>query len=144
RAIERTLEAQRVAREGSRDQDVFGVAAHDGLVIALVLPVREGQLTEPRTYELRTELPPSEAFNAFLGQFYGEERYVPHEVLLPFEVEDRELLSELLSERRGTQVAVKAALRGDRKGLVDLACKNAALALETGEQRRRVTQEVLE
>ncbi len=143
RAIERTLEAQRVAREGARDQDVFGVAAHHGLVIALHLPVREGNLTEPRAYELRTPLPPSEAFNAFLGQFYGEDRYVPHEVLLPFDVEDRELLAELLAERRGTHVAVKAALRGDRKALVDLACKNAALALETGEQKRRVTQEVL-
>ncbi len=144
RAIERTLEAQRMAKEGSRDQDAFGIASHHGLVVVLHLPVREGNVTEPATYELNTELLPSEALNAFLGQFYGEGRYVPHEVLLPCDVEDTELLSEVLSERRGSQVAVKAALRGDRKALVDLACKNAALALETGEQKRKVTAEVLE
>jgi excinuclease ABC subunit C len=144
RAIERTLEVQRVAREGARDQDVFGLAAHDGLVVVLLLPVREGQVTEPRTYELRTDLPPSEALNAFLGQFYAAERYVPHEVLLPFEVEDRALLEEVLSERRGSRVEVKVAVRGDRRGLVELAAKNAALALETGEEKRLATRELLE
>lgn len=142
-AIERTLEAQRVAREGTRDQDVFGVAAADGLVVVLIIQVREGQVTEPRQYELRTTLDPAEALNAFLGQFYGPDRYVPHEVLLPCDVEDAGLLSEVLSERRGSAVQLKASLRGDRRALVTLAHKNAALVLETGEEKRRVTEEVL-
>lgn len=144
RAIERTLEVQRVARHGALDQDVFGLAAHDGLVVVLLLPVREGHVTEPRTYELRTDLPPSEALNAFLGQFYAAERYVPHEVLLPFDVEDRALLEELLSERRGARVEVKVEVRGDRRGLCELAQKNAALALETGEEKKLATREMLE
>lgn len=144
RAIERTLEVQRVARQGARDQDVFGLAADNGLVVVLLLPVREGQVTEPRTYELRTDLAPSEALNAFLGQFYAAERYVPHEVILPFEVEDRAVLAELLSERRGTNVEVKVEVRGDRRGLVELADKNAALALETGEEKKVATREMLE
>lgn len=144
RAIERTLEVQRVAREGALDQDVFGLAADNGLVVVLLLPVREGQVTEPRTYELRTDLPPSEALNAFLGQYYAAERYVPHEVILPFEVEDVALLEELLSERRGSSVAVKVEVRGNRRGLAELAQKNAALALETGEEKKLATREMLE
>jgi excinuclease ABC subunit C len=142
-AIRRTLEAQRMARTGSRDQDVFGFAAEDGLVVVLHIEVREGQVREPRAYELRTALEPQAALNAFLGQFYGEHRYVPHEVLLPAEVEDRELLEELLRERRGTQVEVKVHLRTDRRKLVDLASKNAALALATGDVRRAVIKETL-
>lgn len=144
RAIERTLEVQRVARNGVLDQDVFGFATHDNLVVVLLLPVREGQVTEPRTYELRTELPPSEALNAFLGQFYAADRYVPHEVILPFDVEDRALLQEVLGERRESQVEVKVEVRGNRRGLVDLAQKNAALALETGEEKKLATRELLE
>lgn len=143
RAIERTLEGQRVAVEGGGDQDVLGVAGHEGGVVVLLLQVREGQVTEPRTFELRTELPPAEALNAFLGQYYSEGRYVPREVLLPLEVEDGPLLAEVLSDRRGAQVAVKAHVRGDRRALLELAGKNAALALATGEERRRVTREVL-
>ncbi len=144
RAIERTLEVQRVAREGTLDQDVFGLAADNGLVVVLLLPVREGHVTEPRTYELRTDLPPSEALNAFLGQYYAAERYVPHEVILPFEVEDAALLEDLLTERRGSNVAVKVEVRGSRRGLAELAQKNAALALETGEEKKLATREMLE
>lgn len=143
RAIERTLEVQRVARERSRDQDVFGVASHDGLLVVLVIAVRDGQVTEPRTTQVRTPLEPAPALNAFLGQFYGPERYVPHEVLLPFPVDDQALLEDVLSERRGSAVRVTASVRGDRRVLVELAGKNAALALETGEEKRRVSEEVL-
>ncbi len=142
-AIERTLEGQRMAREGARDQDVFGVASQEGLVVVLHLPVREGQVTEPRTFPLETPLGEVAALNAFLGQFYGPERYVPHEVLLPFDVEDRALLEQLLAERRGTAVQVKVEVRGDRRELLALATKNAALALRTGDQKRAATREVL-
>lgn len=142
-AIERTLEGQRMALEGARDQDVFGVASQEGLVVVLHLPVRDGQVTEPRTFPLETPLAEGAALNAFLGQFYGAERYVPHEVLLPFDVEDRSLLEQLLAERRGTAVQVKVEVRGDRRELLALATKNAALALRTGEQKRAATHEVL-
>lgn len=143
-AIQRTLEAQRVAIEGTRDQDVFGLASEPGVVVVLHLPVREGQVSEPIPYQIPTELEPGEALNAFLGQFYDPDRYVPHEVLLPSAVEDRALLEEVLRERRGTQVVVKDQLRGDRRRLVELASRNATLVLATGEERRRVLDETLE
>jgi excinuclease ABC subunit C len=82
--------------------------------------------------------------NAFLGQYYHEERPTPLEVLIPFEVEDTATLAQVLSERRAARVEVKASLRGDRSALVDLAMKNAALALETGDERRAATEGMLE
>lgn len=142
-AIRRTLEDQRISKEGSRDQDVFGLAADGGAVVVLHLPVREGQVGEPRPYELKTTLDADEALNAFLGQFYSPERYVPHEVLLPCEVADQALLVEILRERRGTQVEVKSTLYTDRRKLVELASKNAALILETGDARRVAVEETL-
>ncbi|MGE0707836.1 MAG: excinuclease ABC subunit UvrC [Planctomycetota bacterium] len=142
-AIRRTLEQQRMNREGAGDQDVFGLAAETGLVCVLHLPVREGEVREPVPYELRTALDGPEALNAFLGQFYAPERYVPHEVLLPCPIEDQALLEEVLRERRGTQVEVKDQLRADRRRLVELASKNAALMLETGEGLRGVVSEML-
>jgi excinuclease ABC subunit C len=143
RAIERTLEGQRVTREVAHDQDVFGVASAAGVVAVLIVRVREGQVTEPRSYELRTTLEPEEALNAFLGQVYGEGRYVPREIVLPFDVEDRELLSEVLSERKGVAIRITAKVRGDRAGLLGLARKNAVLLLATGEEKHRVTEELL-
>lgn len=142
-AIARTLEGQRVAREGAGDQDLFAVAAGEGVAAVLVLHVRSGQLTEPSSYELRGDLPPAELLNAFLGQFYRPQRYVPREVILDRDVSDRALFEEVLSERRGAQVAVKVQVRGERRALLELARKNAALLLSTGEEKRRVVDEAL-
>jgi excinuclease ABC subunit C len=144
RAIERTLEGQRVSREGGEDQDVFGLADAEGLVVVLVVPVREGQVTAPQAYELRTVLGAAEALNAFLAQYYGPARYVPREVLLPCEVPDQDLLGEVLSERKGSTVRLRSSVRGDRRQLLELARKNAALQLATGEEKRRVTAEALD
>lgn len=143
-AIRRTLEEQRMAKVDSRDRDVFGLASEPGLVIVLHIPVRAGQVSEPRPYQLATNLEPIPALNAFLGQYYDPDRYVPHEVLLPAEVSDRALLEEVLRERRGTQVEVKVQLRGDRRKLVELASRNATLALKTGVERKRILNETLE
>jgi len=142
-AIERTLEQQRVAREGGGDRDVFGVAVRDGLLVVLIVQVRDGQITEPRSHELRTHLEAEEGLNAFLGQYYHGERYVPTEVVLPFEVPDQALLADVFSEARGSKVRVTHQVRGQRRSLLELAQKNAALALATGDERRQLTEELL-
>ena len=140
-AIERTLEQQRVAREGGGDRDVFGVATRDGLLVVLIVQVRDGQITEPRTHELRTHLDAEEGLNAFLGQYYHGERYLPTEVVIPFAVPDQALLAEVLEERRGSKVRVTHAVRGERRSLLELAQKNAALALATGDERHQLTDQ---
>ncbi|HZV00924.1 MAG TPA: excinuclease ABC subunit UvrC [Planctomycetota bacterium] len=144
-AIEGTLERQRVARSaGDRDQDFFGIATKHGAAVVYVLSVRDGRIVQNRAYTLRSSLEEREVLNAFLGQYYSPERMPPLEVLLPFEVEDQEVLGEILSERRLAKVQMKASVRGDRADLLELAKKNAELALETGVERREATEAMLE
>jgi excinuclease ABC subunit C len=143
-AIDSTLERQRVARSaGDRDQDIFGVATRNGAAVVYVLSVRDGKIVQNRAHTVRSPLEPPAVLNAFLGQYYSPERLPPLEVLLPFEVEDQEILAEILSERRMARVQVKASVRGDRAELLELALKNADLALETGTERHEATEAML-
>lgn len=145
RAIDQTLERQRVARSaGDRDQDIFGIANRHGAAVVYVVSIRDGKIVQNRAHTVRSALEPALVLNAFLGQYYTQERLPPLEVLLPLEVEDQEILAEILSERRMARVQVKASVRGDRAELLELARKNAELALETGTERHEATERMLE
>ena len=71
-----------------------------------------------------------EVAQEFLLQYYGEATVIPPQVIVQAEVEDLEPLAELLTERRGAKVEVRAAERGDKARLLDLAERNARLALD--------------
>lgn len=148
RAIGQTVEQQKAVRYGAIDQDVVGIFRQGGEVEIVVLFYRQGKLTARRNYNLNWQLDEDELLAEFLSQFYGRDVPVPDEVVLPFEVEGGEALSEWLTERRGRKVKVLTPQRGERRHLVDLANRNAREAWqERGsreEARRRVLEEVMQ
>jgi excinuclease ABC subunit C len=74
---------------------------------------------------------PAEFFSAFLSQLYLGQPYVPRNVYVPTDFEDRTMLEELLSEQlastgaRATRVHIEVPLRGEKRSLIDLAGNNA-------------------
>jgi excinuclease ABC subunit C len=74
---------------------------------------------------------PAEFFSSLLTQLYIGQPYVPKNVYVPVEFEDREMLEELLSEQsaggggRPTRVHIVVPQRGDKRSLIDLAGNNA-------------------
>ena len=68
---------------------------------------------------------PGRVFSALLKQLYIDQQYVPRSILVPVDFDDREALSELLSERRGHKVELAVPQRGEKRSLVDLAGQNA-------------------
>jgi excinuclease ABC subunit C len=74
---------------------------------------------------------PGEFFSSLLKQLYIGQPYVPRNVYVPVDFEDRELLEELLSEQlageggRATRVHILVPSRGERRSLIDLAGNNA-------------------
>ena len=125
---------QKMATAQLGDRDAFGMkTGPDGAVIQ-VFQVRRGRVVE------RVELvaeggDASTAGNepalvaAAVQQFYAA-RDVPPEVHVPVEVEDRDAIEAWLSERAGRGVRVRTPRRGDRRALLDLASRNAALAYD--------------
>jgi excinuclease ABC subunit C len=125
-AVEKTVEKQRMLSHWGGDQDIFGLYREGGFIEVQVLFVRQGKLTGNQAYSLEDrEFPDEEVLEELLTQFYQGERFVPDEILLPVEIDDREAREEYLSERRGKKVSILSPQRGDKRQLVEMAAENA-------------------
>ncbi len=144
RAIEMTVERQKVVEAGGGDLDVIGLHREGGEVEVAILFIRQGKLIDRRSYPLEWRLDEDELLSSFLQQYYGREVLIPEQVLVPLVLEDRETLSEWLSERRGRRVAVLSPLRGGRVELVEMAARNAAEAFRERGGKREARERVLE
>ena len=125
---------QKIATTRLGDRDVFGLHAGSAGAVVHVFLMRGGRVIE--RVELATEpgegpvSADAEVLQASVEQFY-EERAVPAEVHLPAEPEDLEVLETWLSTRAGRRVHVLVPKRGEKRGLVGLASRNALLAYQS-------------
>jgi excinuclease ABC subunit C len=125
---------QKMARAELGDRDVFGLKVGPAGAVLLVFLVRRGRVIE--RIELVTEseggaaTSEAEVLQAAIPQFY-EMRPVPPDVHLPVDIDDADTVAEWLSARAGRRVQVLSPRRGEKRGLVDLAIRNATLAYQT-------------
>jgi excinuclease ABC subunit C len=134
-AIERSLERQKVATTDFKDQDVFAAHREGDRLLVYVLYVRQGRLNGGMAFPLGSqEFPDEELLPSFVNLYYDQGNFVPEEVLLPLDIEEREGLEALLTERKGERVRVMVPKRGEKRDLVEMAQKNAEQA--TLERRR--------
>ena len=124
---------QKMATAELGHRDVFGLKLGPAGVVIQVFQVRSGRVVE--RVELGTEeaivgSSEGEVLEAAIQQFY-ELRGAPAEIHVPAEPADREALETWLSDRAGRQVRILVPQRGEKRGFVDLANRNAALAYQT-------------
>ena len=123
KAIETVMTRQKMTNVDLIDRDVFGYAVDKGWMCVQVFFVRQGKLIERDVSIFPFYDDASEAFLTLIGQFYQEkEHFVPKEVLIPDDI-DKESVEALLATK------VLQPQRGEKKKLVKLASKNAAVAL---------------
>ena len=124
---------QKMATAELGHRDVFGMKRGAGGVAIQIFQVRKGRVVE--RVELGAERSGAERSDAdvmaaALQQFY-EVRDAPTEVHVPTEPDEREALEALLSEQSGHKVRIVVPQRGEKRGLIELANRNAALAYQT-------------
>lgn len=114
------------------DLDFLGFARAGALAVVQLYQVRSGRILGriSRVVE-KEEASDEEILWAFLRGHYLEASPLPPLVLLPFPVEEKEALEALLRRRAGRRVEVRIPQRGEKKRLLELAERNARLALET-------------
>ena len=131
-------EQQKMDTTGESDLDIFGYYREGKRLALQLFTMREGDIVGRR--EFFWEDLPEEDFNPavflseVLAQYYSSD-YVPREIHVPIEFDDRELLEKALTERKGRRVRILAPQRGEKRDMIDLVEKNAKLAFE---QRFRV------
>ena len=169
--VDQLQEKQRIAAVEGDDADVFGYHFENGMLAVNLFHMRGGRVLDRREFfwEELPELDPDgatgflarpaetltdedacrsmglfhpgEFFSALLKQLYIGQPYVPRNIYVPVEFEDREALEDLLSEQvsgegvRPTRIHIQVPQRGDKRGLLDLAGNNAK---QSYDQRFRV------
>src|SRR3954447_6505784 len=145
RALEVTLEEQRVVSGDFCDQDVLGFHREGIALEIVVMSIRGGKLGGSRAFSFTgQEFPDAELLSSFLGLYYDLGAPPPDEVLLPMEIDDAALKAEWLSEKRAAhplasrkrKVEVLVPQRGDRRRLIELAQKNAAASFASRRNAR--------
>jgi excinuclease ABC subunit C len=128
-----------------RDQDVFGFYREADHVEIQRLTIRGGKLLGGKSDLFSGQLSPdADILESYVNQYYAEGQEIPEEVLLPFPLEGREGLADLLSERRGRRVLVLVPERGEKRALVAMANKNAELSFQARRDREHSQQATLQ
>jgi excinuclease ABC subunit C len=147
-------EQQKMATTGESDIDIFGYYREGKRLALQLFTMREGDIVGRREF-FWEDLPeadfnPAEFLSEVLAQYYSSgtdgppvnhardaraTQFVPREIHVPIEFNDRALLEKALSERKGRRVHITAPQRGEKRDMIDLVEKNAKLAFE---QRFRV------
>jgi excinuclease ABC subunit C len=149
RAVRSLLERQRVANEATGTLDAIAVATADGDANAQVFQVRDGVLSDRQSFYLDNQAQGgvAEVAEAFILQYYASAMSVPPLLVVQRDL-DSPALAEALSERRGGPVEIRAPERGDKRRILELAERNARLALDQeklrSERRRQQRVEALD
>ena len=131
RAVERTIEQQKVATYSRAEQDVIGIAREEGEACLQLFVIRNGKMIgrEHFMVEGARDVTDAEVLGSFLQQYYAATERPPREVVLPFAPSEADALAAFLADRRGSRVALTVAERGNKRRMVALASQNAVEAL---------------
>ncbi len=150
RAVRSLLERQRVANETTGTLDAVAVAVEHGEANAQVFQVRDGVLSDRQSFYLDNAAGGGvgEVAEAFILQYYASAMSIPPLLAVQEELVDTDALARALSERRGGAVEIRAPERGDKRRILELASRNARLALDQerlrSERRRQQRVEALD
>ncbi len=125
--VEEMEERQKMAAAKGDDVDIFACYAEPPLVALNLFHLRNGQIVDRREFfwEDQPEFDEPQFFSSLLLQIYMDQQYVPGEIHVPADFEDREVLEELLSEKRNRRVEIRTPQRGQKKALLGLVQTNA-------------------
>ena len=128
----RSLQARQYVDGRAADLDVLAVAMQGVSACVLLLAFRDGRNLGTRAFFPKTNGSdnPEEVLTAFISQYYGEQT-PPREIVLDRDLPDRELFEQAFSASGDRRVQIKANVRGERAGYVDMARRNAELSLAT-------------
>ena len=138
-------EQQKMAVTQDLDVDIFGFYREGSRLALQLFTMREGKIVGRREF-FWEDLAEDDSFDSstflsdVLTQYYSTD-YVPREVHVPADFEDRELLEKALTERKGRRVRILDPQRGQKREMIELVEKNAHIAFE---QRFRVLKPDME
>lgn len=138
-SVKKVAQKQKITDSSGEDRDVLAVASNEEDAVVQVFFIRGGRLIGRDHFYLRITKgeSPSEILNSFIMQYYAGTPFIPGELMLQAEVQDRQVLEEWLTSKRGQKVTFRVPKKGSKEKLVELAQENARLVLFRDRERIR-------
>lgn len=136
-SVKQIASKQKITDYEGEDKDIIALAAEKNDAVVQVFFVRGGKLIGREHFYMThiSETPKSQILQDFVKQFYAGTPFIPRELMLQEEIEDKEIIEQWLTRRRGSRVYLKVPKIGTKEKLVELAAKNAALVLSQDKER---------
>ena len=131
-SVRHLAERQAADKRAVGTVDVIGIAIEGDRGAVQIFPLRDGKMVDRYAFHLENVADQDVAtvLEAFCVEYYGSAPSIPPQIVVPREAGDLSALADFLSERRGSRVEIRAAERGEKRRLQELAAQNARLALE--------------
>ena len=142
-SVQQVAQRQKMSGDTDDNRDIIGIAMDaensDADAVIQTFFIRDGRLMGREHFYMNHVggKTTDEILSEFLKQFYGGTPFIPKEIMLPEEIEDRQVIEQWLSQRREGKVAIRIPQKGQKEKLVSLAMENAALLLQKDRERMK-------
>lgn len=138
-SVSKIAQKQKITNSDMEDKDVIAMAMDKEDAVVQIFFVRDGRLIGRDHFCLHIagDDRKEEILSTFLKQFYAGTPYIPRELMIQYEIEEKELIEEWLTARKGHRVYIRVPKKGSKEKLVELAQKNAQMVLTQDKERIR-------
>ncbi|HHY04082.1 MAG TPA: excinuclease ABC subunit UvrC [Thermoanaerobacterales bacterium] len=131
-ALEKILERQKIVSNDMVDQDVIAMARGLDMACVQVFFVRKGKLIEREQFILKDTdgVERIEILTSFVKQFYDNATFIPKQIIIEEDIEDKDIIEDWLHQKKGVKVNIMIPQRGEKKQLAEMVAENARNYLE--------------
>ena len=136
-SVRQVSQKQKITDSVGEDKDIIALYQDESEAVVQVFFVRDGKLIGREHYYMThvSDGNKPETLENFVKQFYAGTPFIPRELMLQYEIGDRELIEKWLSDKKGGRVYVRVPKIGSKEKLVELAAQNARHILEQDRER---------
>lgn len=136
-SVKSVAQKQKITDSDGENKDYIALARNERDVIIQVFFVREGKLIGREHFYMKQAVHDTDAeiLQTFIKQFYAGTPFIPREVFLAEEIEEKELIEEWLTKKRENRVYIRIPQKGHKEKMLELAKQNAELVLSRDSEK---------
>lgn len=141
--VQKVAQKQKITGNHGEEKDVLACYLEGSDAVVQSFFIREGKMIGRDDFHMNIdkEETPAQVMNGFVKQFYAGTPYIPVEIHLPVEIEDKELIESWLTARKGRKVTIKVPQKGEKAAMVELAAKNAMMVFKRDREKIKREEE---
>lgn len=149
-SLRHITQKQKIVSADMEDQDVIAFARDQIDSCIQIFFIRKGKIIGRKhfIFEGVGHLTDGELMTSYIEQFYSSTEYVPKEIVIQVDIEERDIIEKWLLEKRTSKVYIKVPKRGEKLRLIEMVAENAGICLENFKERvkneRKIAKEGLE